>query len=138
MEHLRLSRIETKSGGEGTRRHKEAIEKGSRPYYELFRSDPRPGDWVEFLTGSSASTRTPDYIILPGYPSLAPELVRLAGESWVDGLVQRDYRLVYELRSLRDGPITGDVQDLFFLPYAGLRFADRPGPSLRVYAREKR
>ena len=138
MERLRLSRIESKSGGEGTRRQKEAIEKGSRPSYELFRSDKRPDHWVDFLTGSPAATRTPDYVILPEFPSLAPELVRLAGESWVDGLLQRDYRLVYELRSLRDGPIAGDVQDLFFLPYAGLRFADRPGPSLKVYARENR
>jgi hypothetical protein len=32
--------------------------------------------------------------------------------------------------------MAADPQDLFFLPYAGLPHADRPGPGFRVYQRQ--
>jgi hypothetical protein len=44
--------------------------------------------------------------------------------------------MVYELHTLREGPMTADIQDAFFLPYAGLSYADRPGPGFRVYRRK--
>jgi hypothetical protein len=136
IERLRLFWIE-KKGGEGrtSSRFRELVRTGSRPYYVRWRNHDKREAWVDFDTGLRVEDRRPDYIIVPDYPILPSLFLRNGAGSWLEELLQSDYRMVHEVRTLREGPLAADPQDLFFLPYAGLPYADRPGPGFRVYQR---
>jgi hypothetical protein len=137
IERLRLFWID-KKGGEGrtTSRYRDLVRTGSRPYYVRWRTHDEKQGWVDFDTGLPVEDRRPDYVIVPDYPILPPLFLRGGVGPWYEELLQTDYEMVYELHTLREGPMTADIQDAFFLPYAGLSYADRPGPGFRVYRRK--
>ncbi|MCI0655908.1 MAG: hypothetical protein L0170_02430, partial [Acidobacteria bacterium] len=136
---LRLFWVEQKGGeGRGTRRFGEIVRAGPRPFYIRWRNHETQEGWVDFLTGGPVEDRRPGYIIVPDYPILGPTFLRNGAGPWLERLLKTEYRMILELRTWRDGPMVADTQDLFFLPYSGLQYADRPGPGFRVYERANR
>jgi hypothetical protein len=139
IERSRLYWVEKTGGdGRGTRRFAEFVKASPRPSYIRWRNHQTQEGWADFLTGEAVHERRPDYIILPDYPIFGPRFLRDGAGPWLDELLKAEYRMVLELRTWREGPMLGDVQDLFFLPYSGLQYVDRPGPGFRVYQRERR
>ena len=104
--------------------HYAAIDLGDAPVHR-WSFNPADGSFGD--TGG----RTPDWIVLEGSPlwtwaGTSPEIRKLAAER---------YTLVRNIRAADDGWAVYDLADAFFLPVAGFRGVERPGPNVLIYRR---
>ncbi len=99
--------------------------------YHLWSFHPRFNAFVEGRW--DPVTGTPDYIIvqespLP-YSYVVPQMQQMLND---------DYGLVHAIRAVRMDQQSAnvyDLQDAFFLPYAGFKGVSRPGPNLYIWQR---
>jgi hypothetical protein len=87
----------------------------------------------EPATGSfgEAGGRTPEWLVfeespLWTYATVPTELRRLAADH---------YTLVHNVTATNGGGGVYDIQDAFFMPIAGFRGVERPGPTVLIYRR---
>ena len=105
--------------------HYAAIDLGDTPVHR-WSFNPADGSFGD--TGG----RTPDWLVLEGSPlstwaGTSPEIRKLAAER---------YTLVRSVHAADDGWAVYDLADAFFLPVAGFRGVERPGPNILIYRRK--
>ena len=103
------------------------LDLGRTPFHE-WRYDAAAGGFA------GAGQRTPDWIVL--YDYAAPLRHYAAPEPALRALARKDYSLVYEVVGMRGGDAAAfDREDAFFMPIAGFRSVERPGPNVAIYRR---
>jgi 4-amino-4-deoxy-L-arabinose transferase-like glycosyltransferase len=79
--------------------------------------------------------RRPEYIVMADHPLQYYTVCK----PWLPPLVQRQYELRHEIQAIdaSAGAQYFDLQDAFFVPFAGFAGVERPGPNLWIYQLKK-
>ena len=104
--------------------HYAALDLGDTPLHR-WSFNPADGSFGE------TAGRTPDWLVLEDSP-----LWTWAGNSAaIKALAAERYTVVRSIRAADEGRAVYDLADAFFLPVAGFRGIERPGPNVRIYRR---
>ena len=100
--------------------------------YELWTYHPRTG---EFQYLSQPQKSTPQYIITEETPLITYQ--KLPGPG-LSQLLQNSYVLIksFEAVDIHEPGNRYDQKDAFYLPYAGFKAVERPGPNIYIYRRK--
>lgn len=103
------------------------LELGRTAFHE-WRYDPATNRFV------NAGDRTPDWLVL--YDYAAPLRHYASTDPRVLALAKERYSLAFEVTGIHDNAdAVFDRDDAFFLPMAGFRGVERPGPEISIYRR---
>ena len=73
----------------------------------------------------------PKVVIVHSSPITGPENLGVMEET-----LRTRYTLAYQVHAVSDDPANVyDRQDEFYLPYAGFKSVERPGPNVKIYVR---
>ena len=105
--------------------HYAAIDLGDAPLHR-WSFDPATGSFGD------PGGRMPDWLVLEDSPlwtwtGTSPEIRKVAAGG---------YTVVHSVRAANDGWAVYDLADAFFLPVAGFRGVERPGPNVLIYRRK--
>lgn len=104
---------------------------------ELNKSGPGFDEWTAgpagFLRNGRPVEEHPEYVVV----ARSPLVVYDAVPSWLQEILDRDYEPLGSWEATATGARAAlyDQQDAFYLPFAGLGGALRPGPGLTLYRR---